>query len=64
MRVQKHKADNQGAEIVVQLLKSWEYKNGNVAIITSSIVVQLLKSWEYKNSFYCDGTFLTGCTVT
>ena len=36
--------------LVVQLLKSWEYKNGNVFNRNSVKVVQLLKSWEYKNN--------------
>ena len=34
---------------VVQLLKSWEYKNKIVGQDTYELVVQLLKSWEYKN---------------
>ena len=34
---------------IVQLLKSWEYKNSGVGLQRGDIVVQLLKSWEYKN---------------
>ena len=34
---------------VVQLLKSWEYKNLLTARKKLTKVVQLLKSWEYKN---------------
>ena len=34
---------------VVQLLKSWEYKNASPYRLVSVRVVQLLKSWEYKN---------------
>ena len=34
---------------VVQLLKSWEYKNKSNATVGEPGVVQLLKSWEYKN---------------
>ena len=34
---------------VVQLLKSWEYKNQLEGLPFYRIVVQLLKSWEYKN---------------
>ena len=39
-------SDNQK---VVQLLKSWEYKNVAGFNVVSNDVVQLLKSWEYKN---------------
>ena len=35
---------------VVQLLKSWEYKNKSQRPQRKNKVVQLLKSWEYKNS--------------
>ena len=35
--------------MVVQLLKSWEYKNNGRIWNDTEIVVQLLKSWEYKN---------------
>ena len=35
--------------MVVQLLKSWEYKNVLLALLSIDLVVQLLKSWEYKN---------------
>ena len=35
--------------LVVQLLKSWEYKNVNFSGMLRNAVVQLLKSWEYKN---------------
>ena len=35
--------------MVVQLLKSWEYKNNQTKSHESPEVVQLLKSWEYKN---------------
>ena len=35
--------------MVVQLLKSWEYKNGDKIDKIFKTVVQLLKSWEYKN---------------
>ena len=39
---------------VVQLLKSWEYKNVSPIWAVQSTVVQLLKSWEYKNFLkYC-----------
>ena len=34
---------------VVQLLKSWEYKNYLAGLDGLVSVVQLLKSWEYKN---------------
>ena len=34
---------------VVQLLKSWEYKNILQFFQLGLVVVQLLKSWEYKN---------------
>ena len=34
---------------VVQLLKSWEYKNSQYNRTIIFDVVQLLKSWEYKN---------------
>ena len=34
---------------VVQLLKSWEYKNFSTVTVEIRNVVQLLKSWEYKN---------------
>ena len=34
---------------VVQLLKSWEYKNLVAYLENVGGVVQLLKSWEYKN---------------
>ena len=34
---------------VVQLLKSWEYKNLEIRPMSVDKVVQLLKSWEYKN---------------
>ena len=34
---------------VVQLLKSWEYKNVCMTTKFPAKVVQLLKSWEYKN---------------
>ena len=37
--------------MVVQLLKSWEYKNHHRNPKTIALVVQLLKSWEYKNRF-------------
>ena len=36
-------------KMVVQLLKSWEYKNMEYAYANGLDVVQLLKSWEYKN---------------
>ena len=36
--------------LVVQLLKSWEYKNATDLSLDEPRVVQLLKSWEYKNS--------------
>ena len=35
---------------VVQLLKSWEYKNDTYQYQRLVGVVQLLKSWEYKNA--------------
>ena len=35
---------------VVQLLKSWEYKNLSDYLLRRLAVVQLLKSWEYKNT--------------
>ena len=35
--------------LVVQLLKSWEYKNQYKGEDMTANVVQLLKSWEYKN---------------
>ena len=35
---------------VVQLLKSWEYKNQFASVNLMPGVVQLLKSWEYKNT--------------
>ena len=35
---------------VVQLLKSWEYKNRFPFTNLDNFVVQLLKSWEYKNT--------------
>ena len=37
-------------ECVLQLLKSWEYKNFVKDRDSTAIVLQLLKSWEYKNS--------------
>ena len=40
-----------GTKIVVQLLKSWEYKNRDTGAVDGFEVVQLLKSWEYKNAF-------------
>ena len=36
-------------KLVVQLLKSWEYKNMEWLHNRKKRVVQLLKSWEYKN---------------
>ena len=35
--------------MVLQLLKSWEYKNISFWINPQYEVLQLLKSWEYKN---------------
>ena len=35
--------------LIVQLLKSWEYKNLSDKQSEDNGVVQLLKSWEYKN---------------
>ena len=37
------------SQLVVQLLKSWEYKNSEETKEAFRGVVQLLKSWEYKN---------------
>ena len=34
---------------VLQLLKSWEYKNSGGGRMSKECVLQLLKSWEYKN---------------
>ena len=37
---------------VLQLLKSWEYKNIGREDNPGFVVLQLLKSWEYKNRNY------------
>ena len=49
MRVQKQVDGMTEKEAVLQLLKSWEYKNGGDLARISYKVLQLLKSWEYKN---------------
>ena len=49
MRVQKHEPTYKTSPFVVQLLKSWEYKNIEGPKDGEYRVVQLLKSWEYKN---------------
>ena len=43
--------------MVVQLLKSWEYKNSCGVVLAICNVVQLLKSWEYKNTLKHKGEF-------
>ena len=45
----RHSVTSLFSDIVVQLLKSWEYKNKEDSTNPSDYVVQLLKSWEYKN---------------
>ena len=49
MRVQKQHRHRSPRRRVVQLLKSWEYKNVLHWMVLHRLVVQLLKSWEYKN---------------
>ena len=49
MRVQKLGGISTVFSSVVQLLKSWEYKNLWLRLVYHRHVVQLLKSWEYKN---------------
>ena len=42
---------------IVQLLKSWEYKNKASMIQLIALIVQLLKSWEYKNQYHGLNTY-------
>ena len=50
MRVQKHFIYLSLIDNVLRLLKSWEYKNKNLAHKNRKGVLRLLKSWEYKNA--------------